>query len=85
MERQFDPCVSQEDCPLAPNCFEDIDHTYGPANIYKTSLEREFRRQHITIRCRNKHNERHATEPFPEKPDRETMLRALGGLGWKSM
>lgn len=82
----FDPCPPEEertDCPLYPGCFEDYDHIYGPARQYRTSLERQFRSDpgNIVIRCRNKHNLRHATEDFPPKPTATEMQRFIGALG----
>lgn len=78
MERK--PCVPSWDCPyLDKGCFEDIDHKYFPKRAYKTEVEREFREldENKTKVCRRLHDQRHATERIPEKPDLDFMKRAI--------
>lgn len=80
MERK--PCVPAWDCPYLDKptgCFEDIDHKYGPRRSFKTKIEKDFREleENKTLTCRREHDERHATEPFPDKPDRDFMIQAI--------
>lgn len=60
-------------------CFEDIDHIYGPRDEYRTKLERAFRNHVLNkiLRCRQDHENRHATEPFPQKPTVKEMRAFL--------
>lgn len=60
-------------------CHSDLDHTYGPRSAYKTELEEDFRElpENKTLICRRLHEERHAREPFPAKPDVEFMMMAV--------
>ena len=68
----------KEACTLR-RCFTNQDHYYWPASDYKTPVERAFRNlpENIEEKCRNEHNERHATEEPPEKPSIQYMAEAV--------
>lgn len=76
------PCTPNPECKYAGRCFEDIDHIYWPAKDYTTPVEKEFRElpENKQLICRVLHEQRHATEQPPLKPDRETMLLAINGI-----
>lgn len=64
-------------------CYEDVDHIYWPANQYTDPIERVFRELPENKReiCRQKHEERHATEEPPQKPSLEVMEHAIIASG----
>jgi hypothetical protein len=72
----------QPDCKYATlkgGCFSDLHHTYWPKRLYCGKIATEFRglpenKQQI---CRREHDERHATEPIPEKPTIDEMKLAI--------
>lgn len=67
------------DCRYYPACFSDIDHYYFPARLYRRPIEKEFRQlpENKERKCRADHDERHATESPPPKPDLNFMLSAI--------
>lgn len=78
--------MSRENCPKEnpeckyyPSCFSDIDHYYFPANDYRKPIEKVFRAlpENIELKCRADHDERHAKELPPIKPDLNFMLEAI--------
>ena len=77
------PCSNRnEGCPLFATkrgCFEDIHHTFHPANSYSQGLAKAYRElpENKQQMCRAEHNLLHATQPIPERPSRETMIAAL--------
>lgn len=75
-------CNPSPDCKYFPGCHGDIHHKWFPRKDYRTSLEKQFRQdsRNKVLSCRRLHDEEHAGNP-PPKPDREFMLRFLGGLG----
>lgn len=79
------PCNPTPDCKYyeSGRCREDTDHFYYPANQYTTPVERRFRDLPENKReiCRTLHEERHATELPPPKPDLEVMEDALVASG----
>lgn len=66
------------ECPLYVH-FTDTHHLYHPASNYRTKIEKKYRElpSHKVQLCRNEHNEIHATQEAPTKPDRNEMLRAI--------
>lgn len=75
------PCDPNRECRLRDTigCFEDVDHEYWPSRQYRTPIEKQFRQldENKTLICRDMHNERHATELPPPKPDRDVMIEAV--------
>jgi len=74
-------CSNQEECPLFnsdESCREDRHHIYYGYE-YKTPTEKRFRNlgKNIVTVCRRVHNNLHATQESPHKPDREFMLREI--------
>ena len=76
------PCDPQRECRLRDTigCFEDVHHRVYPRRDYQTPLEKEYRNldENKEITCRDRHNEKHANEPTPEKPSVDEMRRAVG-------
>lgn len=74
------PCSPEQQlaCPLKKH-FQDTHHTYFPRAAYRTAVEKQFRELPVNKEtlCRNEHNERHYSDPIPEKPDRNEMLQAI--------
>lgn len=66
------------DCKYAElgGCFSDTHHLFFPRRNYTSKVDREFRELPINKEqlCRAEHDERHATEPLPDKPTRDKML-----------
>jgi len=84
-ERDRISCDYATDCPLAKvnggrGCKEDIHHRYWPRRRYVNKLEKTFRQllPNTVKICRRLHEEIHATESPPDKPDHEFMSRAIG-------
>jgi hypothetical protein len=80
MERR--PCSNQDSCPLfqsRSSCFEDVHHLFYPANQYRTGVAKEFREldENKVRICRQEHNDTHATELPPEKPELDDMRDAI--------
>jgi hypothetical protein len=83
MERR--PCgklKGTEDCRVFDRvgyCFEDEHHKYFPKADYQTSTEKQFREleENKIYGCRDKHNEDHATQPIPTKPELFFMVEAI--------
>lgn len=72
------PKFEDRECRYA-ECFSDIHHLYFPGNMFKTMLERTFRELPINKReeLRCEHDEIHAKNEPPEKPDIPTMRSAV--------
>ena len=73
------PCEPSPDCKFFGRCYEDVDHIYWPKKGYQTPVEKEFRDLDTNkqLICRALHDERHATEVPPLKPDRDFMFLAI--------
>lgn len=65
-------------CPLKKH-YSDSHHLYFYASDYKSPVESAFRNleQNKVQLCRYEHNELHANQAPPEKPDRLRMLAIL--------
>jgi hypothetical protein len=65
-------------CPL-PEHFTDEHHDYFPRRAYMGKLATTFRNlpENKQQLCRNEHNEIHATQRPPLKPDVQDMLAAI--------
>ena len=75
---EYFPCQPTMECPYRlrnGGCHEDTHHQFYPDNQYHGTLERTFKnlpRFMIEV-CRRLHDDIHATEPTPVKPDRDYM------------
>lgn len=70
------------ECPYAElqgGCFSDEHHLFYPRVDYRDIIGSEFRElpENKEQICRWDHDERHATEPIPDRPSREEMLGAI--------
>jgi len=79
---EYFPCTPTPDCPYyktTAGCHESIHHELYPANDYRGAVERTFRNldQNKTDICRRLHDQIHATETPPDKPDFEEMRQAV--------
>lgn len=66
------------ECPLKKH-FSDSHHLYYPSSDYQTRVEKDYRElpHHKVQLCRNEHQEIHASQEPPTKPDRAEMVRAI--------
>ena len=74
------------ECPLMQH-FTDVHHLYHPRADYRSPIEKQYRElpHHKVQICRNEHNEIHATEKPPTKPDRAEMVRAIASYMMKEV
>lgn len=70
-------CQPTTDCPYFGSCHEDTHHEYWPKRDYQTKVEKVFRTIHKVELCRRVHEELHATQLPPEKPEYEVMVQDI--------
>lgn len=78
MSRGFCSPEQIAQCPLREH-YTDEHHIWWPARNYRDRTSAAFRDlpENKVQLCRNEHNELHATQQPPEKPDRLKMLAIL--------
>lgn len=75
------PCSEDTPCKLRDigGCFEDIHHEAHPRSEYRTALEKRFR-EHVmnkVLMCRAIHNDIHANNLVPVKPNPQEMRKLI--------
>ena len=77
------PCDPTRNCRLrdTSGCFEDVHHKQWPRSTYRRMgrLAMDFRNldENKELTCRDRHNEKHATERPPERPSATEMQLAI--------
>lgn len=69
------PCKYREE----DECFEDLHHEAYPKSAYRTALEKRFRNHVLNkvFTCRAIHDDMHAQNLPPQKPDAATMRKFM--------
>lgn len=81
---EYFPCQNRNTnrCRVFRNtgeCHEDVHHVYFPKRDYITPTEKRWRNldENKELTCRDRHNEIHATQSPPTRPEIAFMAAAL--------